>query len=218
MYEVRYVPIGIIHTPFKEASGIPVQPLAGRGVPGTVELEAEYCDGLKDLDGFSHIILIYHLHKSAGYSLVARPYLEHRPRGLFSTRSPRRPNPIGISVVRLMGVERCILHVKDLDIIDGTPLLDLKPYVPEIDMREEIRTGWLKGKKGRVATDPADGSGGHTASRKDDRLRTVLDRTYIRDPEPARVRECRRIVDRSQRITVKASRDRRWNVQSRPNH
>jgi tRNA-Thr(GGU) m(6)t(6)A37 methyltransferase TsaA len=154
MYEVRYVSIGTIHTPFKEAGGMPVQPLAGRGAPGTVELEPEYCEGLKDLDGFSHVILIYHLHMSAGYSLAVRPYLDQRLRGLFSTRSPRRPNPIGISVVRLIEVDGCILHVRDLDIVDGTPLLDLKPYVPDIDLRDDIRTGWLNGKTGRVGPEP----------------------------------------------------------------
>jgi tRNA-Thr(GGU) m(6)t(6)A37 methyltransferase TsaA len=106
----------------------------------------EYCDGLKDIDGFSHIILIYHFHLSTHYSLEAQPFLEQQTRGVFAMRGPARPNPIGISAVRLVKVEGCVLHIEDVDIVDGTPLLDINPYVPDFDWRAVERLGWLSGK------------------------------------------------------------------------
>jgi tRNA-Thr(GGU) m(6)t(6)A37 methyltransferase TsaA len=125
-------------------------------VAGTVEVIPEYGDGLKNLDGFSHIFLLYHFHLSQGYSLMVKPYLDDSLRGVFATRAPRRPNAIGISVVRLVGIEECTLHIEDLDIADSTPLLDIKPYVPEFDSREVERIGWLAGKAERVAEVGAD--------------------------------------------------------------
>ena len=156
MQEIRYRPIGVIHSPFKQAKGMPIQPAGARGVAGTVEVIPEYGDGLKDLDGFSHIFLLYHFHLSQGYSLMVKPYLDDSLRGVFATRAPRRPNAIGISVVRLVGIEGCTLHIEDLDIADSTPLLDIKPYVPEFDSREVERIGWLAGKAERVAEVGAD--------------------------------------------------------------
>ena len=156
MHEIRYRPIGVIHSPFKQTKGMPIQPAGARGVAGTVEVIPEYGDGLKDLDGFSHIFLLYHFHLSQGYSLRVKPYLDDSLRGVFATRAPRRPNAIGISVVRLVGIEGCTLHIEDLDIADSTPLLDIKPYVPEFDSREVERTGWLAGKAERVAEVGAD--------------------------------------------------------------
>ena len=156
MQEIRYSPIGVIHSPFKETKGMPIQPAGARGVAGTVEVMPEYSDGLKDLDGFSHVFLLYHFHLSQGYSLMVKPYLDDSLRGVFATRAPRRPNPIGISVVRLVGIEGCTLHIEDLDIADSTPLLDIKPYVPEFDSREVERTGWLAGKAEKVAEVGAD--------------------------------------------------------------
>ena len=143
MKKVIYRPIGVIRSPFKEIKGMPIQPTGALGIAGTVEIESSYEDGLKDIEGFSHLILIYHLHLSKGYSLKVKPFLDNRLHGVFSTRAPNRPNPIGISVVRLLKVEVCILHIADVDIVDGTPLLDLKPYVPEFDTRPATRTGWL---------------------------------------------------------------------------
>ena len=156
MQEIRYRPIGVIHSPFKQTKGMPIQPAGARGVAGTVEVIPEYGDGLKDLDGFSHIFLLYHFHLSQGYSLMVKPYLDDSLRGVFATRAPRRPNAIGISVVRLVGIEGCTLHIEDLDIADSTPLLDIKPYVPEFDSREVERTGWLAGKAEKVAEVGAD--------------------------------------------------------------
>ncbi len=134
--------IGIIHTPHYELSNCPIQP-SRSAVDGEVEVFKEYEDGLSDLDGFSHIILIFAFHKSDGYSLKVKPFLDEHLRGLFATRSPRRPNPIGISVVKLKGIKGNIMSVNGVDMIDGTPLLDIKPYVPEFDERDNVRTGWL---------------------------------------------------------------------------
>ena len=144
MKEIKYKPIGIIYSPFKEPKGTPIQPTAGKGIEGTVEVFQEFEEGLKDLDGFSHIILIYHFHLSKGSSLEVIPFMDDQPRGLFSTRAPRRPNPIGISIVQLKMIEGNILHVKDLDIVNETPLLDIKPYIPDFDMRDIHKIGWLE--------------------------------------------------------------------------
>jgi tRNA-Thr(GGU) m(6)t(6)A37 methyltransferase TsaA len=141
MEEISYRPIGIIRSPYKETEGTPIQPTGAKGVGGTVEVLPDCVEGLKDLDGFSHIILIYHFHLSKGYSLRVKPFLDDTPRGVFSTRAPKRPNAIGLSVVRLVKIEGATLHVEDVDIVDSTPLLDIKPYVPEFDSREAERTG-----------------------------------------------------------------------------
>jgi len=143
MTEIKYRPIGIIRSPFKEIEGMPIQPSGAEGTAGTVELDAEYSAGLKDLGGFSHIILIYHFNLSEGYSLELKPFLDDEPRGVFATRAPRRPNAIGLSVVKLVKVEGSILHVENVDVVDGTPLLDIKPYVSAFDAVDEERTGWL---------------------------------------------------------------------------
>jgi tRNA (adenine37-N6)-methyltransferase len=137
-------PIGIIHTPFRQPENMPIQPVGAVGVKGTVEIFAEFRAGLKDLDGFSHIILLYLFHRGQGFSLEVVPFLDTQPRGLFATRAPRRPNPLGLSTVRLDGIDNGILLVRDVDILDGTPLLDIKPYVPEFDSHAEARTGWLE--------------------------------------------------------------------------
>lgn len=141
-----YHPIGIIHSPFRDTDGMPVQTTGARGVPGTIAIDERYREGLRDLDGFSHLILLYHFHLSRGYSLMVKPFLDDSERGLFATRAPRRPNPIGLSVVRLVRVEGTILHVEDVDVVDGTPLLDLKPFVPLFDVRQDVKTGWLDGR------------------------------------------------------------------------
>ncbi|MBS3783546.1 MAG: tRNA (N6-threonylcarbamoyladenosine(37)-N6)-methyltransferase TrmO [Anaerolineae bacterium] len=145
MSTIVYEPIGIVHSPFKEPRGTPIQPPAAAGVEGTVELEPAYLDGLKDLDGFSHIILLYHFHQSKPASLRVRPFMDDEAHGVFAMRGPSRPNPIGLSVVRLERVEGNLLRVKDVDIVDGTPLLDIKPYVPQFDARDhvDVRIGWL---------------------------------------------------------------------------
>ena len=148
--EIVYKPIGVIRTPFKDAEGVPIQPTAARGIKGVVEVYPEYAEGLKDLEGFSHIILIYHFHLIKAYRLLVVPYLDSEVRGVFATRAPARPNPIGISVVRLLRIEGNVLHVEDVDIVDGTPLLDIKPYVPQFDSRLQVRIGWLEGRVSRL--------------------------------------------------------------------
>lgn len=137
-------PIGIIRTPFKKTEGMPIQPHGAIGIKGEIEVFEEFRPGLKDLDRFSHIILIYIFHRSQGYKLEVVPFLDTTPRGLFSTRAPKRPNPIGLSTVQLDRVEEGRLYVQNIDILDGTPLLDIKPYIPEIYSHTEIRIGWFE--------------------------------------------------------------------------
>ena len=157
MDEIKYKPIGVIHSPFKEPKGTPIQPASGKGIGGMVEVFPKYAKGLKDIDGFSHIILIYHFHLSRGASLEAKPYMDNEVRGIFAMRGPSRPNPIGVSVVRLVKIEGRILHIQDIDIVDGTPLLDIKPYVPEFDMREVVKIGWLEKRVHKLSTAKDDG-------------------------------------------------------------
>jgi len=157
MEAVRYKPIGVIHSPFREPKGMPIQPVGAKGVLGTIELQAEYEDGLKDLKGFSHIILIYHFHLSEGYSLHVKPFLDDTPRGVFAIRAPKRPNPIGLSVVRLEKIEGTTLHISNVDVVDGTPLLDIKPCVPDFDCLENVRIGWLANRSGHAVAKRSDG-------------------------------------------------------------
>jgi tRNA-Thr(GGU) m(6)t(6)A37 methyltransferase TsaA len=140
---IRYRPIGIIHSPFKTPEGTPIQPTGAKDVDGSVEIFPEYTAGLDDLTGFSHIFLIYHFHLSKKFSLKVTPFLDNRKRGLFATRAPARPNPIGLSVVRLVDITDGSLMVKDIDVVNGTPLLDVKPYVPGFDVRKVDRIGWI---------------------------------------------------------------------------
>ena len=148
--DITYQAIGHISSPFKDLEGMPIQSASKTSGPGRVEIFPEYQDGLKDLDGFSHIILLYHMHVAREQSLTVTPFLDTSPRGIFSTRAPARPNPIGLSIVKLIRIEGGILYVDDLDVLDGTPLLDLKPYVPEFDHRPDARIGWLEKAKGEV--------------------------------------------------------------------
>lgn len=156
MGKITYNPIGVIHSPFKDIKGMPIQPKGAKGIAGTIEIKPEYADGLKDIEGFSHIILIYHFHLSRGYSLKVKPFLDDNLHGVFATRAPKRPNPIGISVVRLRKIAGNILHIEDVDIVDGTPLLDIKPYVPEFDVHIVHRMGWLSKKAAKARTVKAD--------------------------------------------------------------
>ena len=149
--KIEYQPIGVVHSPFTEIEGMPIQPSRARGVSGTVEVFPEYVEGLADLEGFSHIILLCHLHRSRGFRLKVVPFLDTELRGLFATRAPNRPNPIGLSVVYLVGIEQNRLSVKDIDILDGTPVLDIKPYVTEFDERTEVTLGWLGSARKRKA-------------------------------------------------------------------
>lgn len=136
-------PIGIIHSPFTDRKDTPIQPTRSSAM-GNVELYAEFVEGLRDIEGFSHLILLYAFHCSQGYSLTVKPFLDNQLHGLFATRYPCRPNPIGLSIVRLLARENHILKIEGVDVLDGTPLLDIKPYVPEFDLRTGVRTGWLE--------------------------------------------------------------------------
>ena len=153
----NYRPIGTIHSPFKDREGTPIQPIGGSGVKAEVEIFPEYVEGLQDLEGFSHIILLYHCHLSKAYRLKVKPFLDDVERGLFATRAPARPNPIGLSVVRLIKIERATLCVQDIDMLDKTPLLDIKPFVPDFDLREVARTGWLENKAANAKKKADDG-------------------------------------------------------------
>ena len=136
-------PIGVIHSPFQEKEQTPIQPSHSQA-QGRVEVYPEFAAGLEDIEGFSHIILLYVFHQSSGFTLQVKPFLDDRLHGLFATRYPRRPNPIGISVVRLARREGNILQIEGVDVLDGTPLLDIKPYVSEFDLRPATRSGWLE--------------------------------------------------------------------------
>lgn len=153
---IAFKPIGVIHSPHKEISGMPIQPAGALGVAGTVEVFPDYLAGLADLDGFSYILLIYSFHHSNGYELSVTPFLDAEPRGVFATRAPRRPNPVGISVVRLMSVEGNLLQIENVDILDGTPLLDIKPSIPDFDHFESERLGWYARHQRRVEEMRAD--------------------------------------------------------------
>ena len=135
---------------------MPIQPAAARRVRGAVEVLPEFRDGLADLEGFDRVILLYHFHRSEGYALRVVPFLDDCERGVFATRAPRRPNPIGLSVVRLVGVEGCRLVIEDVDVLDGTPLLDIKPYVPSFDAYPGECDGWFGRRVGEVRTARAD--------------------------------------------------------------
>ena len=157
MSEINYTPIGIIHTPFSTPEGTPIQPRGADGVEGTVEVFSEFVDGLADLQGFSHIYLIYHFHLAKPFSLRVKPFLDDKPHGLFATRAPARPNPIGISIVELLDIDDNRLHIRDVDVIDHTPLLDIKPYVPDFDEREVTKIGWLEYKAKKIKKTIDDG-------------------------------------------------------------
>jgi tRNA (adenine37-N6)-methyltransferase len=146
---IRLKPIGVIRSAFREPAGTPIQPSRSGGARGTVEVFPEYADGLKDLDGFERIWLIYWLDRAPKPRLLVTPFLDDRERGLFATRAPARPNPIGISSVRLLRVSGGRLEVAEIDILDGTPLLDIKPYVPEFDCHSVKKSGWFEQAPGR---------------------------------------------------------------------
>jgi len=157
MKDIIYTPIGVIHSPLKKPEGTPIQSLAGKNIKGTVEIFPDYIKGLKDIEGFSHIILIYHFHLVKKTSLLAKPFMDDKTHGIFAIRGPSRPNPIGFSIVRLTSINDNILYIQDLDILDGTPLLDIKPYVTEFDQRKKIKIGWMEKNINKLSTSKDDG-------------------------------------------------------------
>ncbi len=142
-------PIGLIRTGFKELEGMPIQPAGAETAEGRVIVDPAFEAGLNDIDGFSHLILIYQFHLAKGYRLTLIPFLDNQARGVFSTRAPRRPNPVGISIVSLLRREKNILVVGNIDVVDRTPLIDIKPYVPDFDAPVVTSTGWLEGRAAR---------------------------------------------------------------------
>ena len=136
-------PIGIINTPYTKLEHMPIQPKGSAGTVGKVIIDEKYTEGLKDLDGFSHVYLIYHFHKTARAELRVIPFMDIEPRGVFSTRSPLRPSHIGISITKIVSIEDNIVTVEGIDILDETPLLDIKPYIPQFDSVREVKTGWM---------------------------------------------------------------------------
>jgi len=136
-------PIGVIHSPFTEKEHTPIQPTRSQAI-GRVEVMPEFAAGLQDIEGISHIILLYVFHQSEGYSLLVKPFLDNHQHGLFATRYPYRPNPIGLSIVRLISRQDNVLEIEGVDVLDGTPLLDIKPYVPQFDIHLNGRVGWYE--------------------------------------------------------------------------
>lgn len=153
---ITYNAIGIIHSPFRTLEDMPIQPTSVASQPGIVEIYPQFAEGLQDLEGFSHIYLIYHLHRAASSRLTVTPFLDTQPRGLFATRAPCRPNPMGLSLVQLERIEGTRLHIPRLDILDQTPLLDIKPYIPEFESQQDVRIGWVEQARGKVHTRKSD--------------------------------------------------------------
>jgi tRNA-Thr(GGU) m(6)t(6)A37 methyltransferase TsaA len=139
---IIYRPIGIIRSEHTSTDETPIQPVYASGCAGSAEIFPEYAEGLRDLDGFSHIYLIYHFHRAGPPKLMVKPFLQDVERGVFATRAPSRPNPIGLSVVELVRREGNVLHLANVDVLDGTPLLDIKPYTAKFDCFRTARNGW----------------------------------------------------------------------------
>ena len=157
MNKITYCPIGIVHSPFRIPEGTPIQPTAAKDIQARIEIFPEYSNGLTDLEGFSHIIVFFHMHLAKCKSMLVTPFLDTELHGVFATRSPGRPNPIGMSVVRLEKIENNLLFVKDIDILDGSPVLDIKPYIPEFDIHEVSKSGWIENNLHKIGRQKDDG-------------------------------------------------------------
>ena len=155
---ILFKPIGIIHTLFNSLEEMPIQPGSDTSGRGTIEIFPEFTAGLKDLEGFSHIYILYHLHKARQVKMQVTPFLDDgEPRGIFATRAPSRPNPIGLSLVEVIGIEGSLVHVNRVDTLNGTPLLDIKPYVPQFEpTSNSIRIGWLEDVKDQIRSRQSD--------------------------------------------------------------
>ena len=153
---IKYRSIGIIRTPFNQLENMPIQPGGAFKVRGELIIDPELVPGLTDLEGFSHLFLIYHFHKVKDYDLIVTPFLDEKKHGVFATRAPKRPNPIGLSIVRLNSIEENKLILENVDMLDGTPILDIKPYVPAFDQQEQVTTGWLTGKDPEIKAKRSD--------------------------------------------------------------
>lgn len=156
MKSYSFKPIGILRTPYSNIQDMPIQPTGAEGVIGSLILEPEYVPGIKDLDGFSHLLLIYVFHQAGQPQLTVIPFLDQQPHGVFATRAPKRPNPVGLSVVKLISIEENVLTLENVDMLDGSPVIDIKPFVPAFDQPENVRTGWLSARGGEVETKRSD--------------------------------------------------------------
>lgn len=150
MNPITLTPIGVIRTPFTTFEGMPIQAVTATDIRGEIELDPALAPGLRDIEGFSHLILIYHLHRMEAPLLEVTPFLDPQPHGVFATRAPRRPNGLGLSTVRLLSVSGPRLQIAEVDMLDGTPLLDIKPYVPHFDDRPNAQIGWFAAQIHRV--------------------------------------------------------------------
>ncbi len=145
--QITIDPIGIIYTPFDDINGMPIQPLAAKGIRGHIELFPEYVEGLTDLEGFSHITLLYYFHQIHDYQLMVKPFMDHIEHGIFATKSPKRPNRMGFSTVKLLGITNNIIHIEMVDMLNGTPLIDIKPFFSKFDNRTNTKSGWLENRQ-----------------------------------------------------------------------
>jgi len=148
--QISYSPIGYFRSPFTDISGMPIQPIGGKDIEGSIEILPGLSAGLTDLEGFSHVIVLYHLHEIRGYELLIKPFLDTKRHGVFATRSPKRPNPIGLSIMRLKGITGTHVFLEGIDVLDGTPVIDIKPYVADFDEPSADRFGWFEGKSGNA--------------------------------------------------------------------
>jgi len=144
MEQIIMHPIGVIHSPYKEGKDIPIQGIFKRDVEAWIELQQKYAKGLKDLDQFSHAIILYYFHKLQREEIEGRPFLEQRKHGIFAIRSPHRPNHIGLSVVKIRKIEANKMYFTEVDVLDQTPVLDIKPYVKNFDNRNNVKCGWIE--------------------------------------------------------------------------
>ncbi len=154
--EINFSPIGYFKTPFTELENMPIQPAGAKDIEGIIEVLPEFQQGLVDLDGFSHVIILNYLHQCSGYNLMVKPFLDEQLHGVFATRSPKRPNSIGLSVMELVRVENGKVHVRGVDVLNGTPVLDIKPYVADFDNCGATRFGWTQGRSASVSTHRSD--------------------------------------------------------------
>jgi tRNA-Thr(GGU) m(6)t(6)A37 methyltransferase TsaA len=154
--DVIFRPIGTIYSPFNRLEDMPIQPTSDVSGSGIIEIFAEFVDGLKDLEGFSHLYLLYHFHKVRQSNLAVTPFLDVEPRGIFATRAPSRPNPVGLSLVELVRIENNLIYVERVDVLNKTPLLDIKPYIPEFEHIHDVRIGWLEQVRDQVHTGKSD--------------------------------------------------------------
>jgi len=143
--------IGTIQTPYTSLEKMPIQPKGAQEVIASINIKREYAKGLKDLEGFSHIYLIYYFHEAKRSELEVIPFMDTQSRGVFSTRSPLRPSHIGMSLTQLVSVNDNIVTIRGIDVLDGTPLLDIKPYIPQFESLDDVRTGWMNKKASQVS-------------------------------------------------------------------